>query len=57
MEGADALVIVTEWDAFPALDFDRVRTLRSTPILVDLRNIYPRDMVERAGLAYHAIGR
>ncbi len=57
VEGADALVIVTEWDAFRALDLDRVRTLLSTPILVDLRNIYPRDMVERAGLIYHAVGR
>jgi len=57
MEGADALVIVTEWDAFRALDLPRVKSLLSEPILVDLRNIYPRDMVESAGFTYHAVGR
>ena len=57
MEGADALVIVTEWDAFRALDLDRVKSLLSAPILVDLRNIYPREMVEKAGFSYTAIGR
>jgi len=57
MEGADALVIVTEWDAFRALDLDRARALLKAPILVDLRNVYPRDMVESAGFAYTAVGR
>ncbi|CAN5259348.1 UDP-glucose 6-dehydrogenase [soil metagenome] len=57
MEGADALVIVTEWDAFRALDLERVKGLLSQPILVDLRNIYPRDVVEAAGFAYTAVGR
>jgi UDPglucose 6-dehydrogenase len=57
MEGADAIVIVTEWDAFRALDLKRAKALLSTPVLVDLRNIYPRVVVEQAGLAYHAIGR
>lgn len=57
MEGADALVIVTEWDAFRALDLDRVKSLLSQPILIDLRNIYPREMVEKAGFTYSAIGR
>ncbi|MBB6125142.1 UDP-glucose dehydrogenase family protein [Sphingobium subterraneum] len=57
MEGADALAIVTEWDAFRALDLGRVKSLLSAPILVDLRNIYPRDVVEKAGFAYHAVGR
>ncbi|RZF63027.1 UDP-glucose/GDP-mannose dehydrogenase family protein [Sphingomonas populi] len=57
MEGADALVIVTEWDAFRALDLDRVKGLLSQPILVDLRNIYPRDMVEAAGFSYTGVGR
>ena len=57
MEGADALVIVTEWDAFRALDLDRVKGLLSQPILVDLRNIYPRDMVEAAGFRYTGVGR
>jgi UDPglucose 6-dehydrogenase len=57
MEGADALAIVTEWDAFRALDLGRVKSLLSQPILVDLRNIYPRDMVEAAGFSYTAVGR
>jgi UDPglucose 6-dehydrogenase len=57
MEGAEALVIVTEWDIFRALDFKRVKSLLASPVLVDLRNIYPRDMVEKAGLTYHAVGR
>lgn len=57
MEGADALVIVTEWNAFRALDFNRVQSLLSRPILVDLRNIYnPREM-EQAGFVYFSVGR
>jgi len=57
MEGADALVIVTEWDAFRALDLERAKSLLKAPILVDLRNIYPRDAAEAAGFAYTAVGR
>ncbi|MET4897576.1 UDP-glucose/GDP-mannose dehydrogenase family protein [Sphingomonadaceae bacterium jetA1] len=57
IEGADALVIVTEWDAFRALDLKRVKSMLSQPILVDLRNIYPRDVVEREGFVYTAVGR
>ncbi|WP_066549010.1 MULTISPECIES: UDP-glucose dehydrogenase family protein [unclassified Sphingomonas] len=57
IDGADALAIVTEWDAFRALDLNRVKSLLSQPILVDLRNIYPRAMVEEAGFTYHAVGR
>ncbi|MGU3389466.1 UDP-glucose dehydrogenase family protein [Sphingomonas sp. M1A8_2b] len=57
IEGADALVIVTEWDAFRALDLKRVKALLSEPILIDLRNIYPRDVVENAGFKYIAVGR
>jgi UDPglucose 6-dehydrogenase len=56
MDGADALVIVTEWEAFRALDLKRVKSLLSDPVLVDLRNIYPRDMVENEGLRYCGIG-
>ena len=57
MDGADAVVIVTEWDAFRALDLKRVKALLKTPVLVDLRNIYPRDAIEAAGLSYTAVGR
>ena len=55
--GADALVIVTEWDMFRALDLGRVKSLLARPNFIDLRNIYdPRD-VEAAGLNYTGIGR
>ena len=57
MEGADAAVIVTEWDAFRALDLKRVKGLLKEPVLVDLRNIYARDEVEKAGLRYTGVGR
>ena len=55
--GADAVVIVTEWDAFRALDLGRLAGVMTTPVLVDLRNVYRRDAVERAGFAYTAVGR
>ena len=57
IEDADAVAIVTEWDAFRALDLDRVKSLAKAPVMVDLRNIYrPDDMRER-GFAYTSIGR
>jgi UDPglucose 6-dehydrogenase len=56
-EGADALVIVTEWDAFRALDLNRVKSLLKTPLLVDLRNIYPPVDAERAGLTLVGVGK
>lgn len=57
MEGADALVIVTEWNAFRALDLNRVKSLLSQPVLVDLRNIYNVQDMEKAGFIYYSIGR
>ncbi|ODU68668.1 MAG: UDP-glucose 6-dehydrogenase [Novosphingobium sp. SCN 66-18] len=57
MENADALVIVTEWDAFRALDLARARELLKAPVLVDLRNIYAREAAEAAGFTYYGIGR
>ncbi|WP_288487480.1 UDP-glucose/GDP-mannose dehydrogenase family protein [uncultured Novosphingobium sp.] len=57
MEGAAALVIVTEWDQFRALDLARARDLLDAPVLVDLRNIYPRERCEELGFTYCAIGR
>ncbi|KZY58127.1 UDP-glucose 6-dehydrogenase [Erythrobacter sp. HI0063] len=57
IENADAVAIVTEWDAFRALDLDRVKSLAKAAVMVDLRNIYrPDDMRER-GFAYTSIGR
>ncbi|MGQ7830954.1 UDP-glucose dehydrogenase family protein [Altererythrobacter sp. Z27] len=57
IEGADAVVIVTEWDAFRALDLDRVKALAKAPLLVDLRNIYNPDDMRSAGFIYESIGR
>jgi UDPglucose 6-dehydrogenase len=54
---ADAIVLVTEWDAFRALDLRRIRDLAKTPLLVDLRNIYNADEVRAAGFSYVSIGR
>ncbi|MCY1287143.1 UDP-glucose 6-dehydrogenase [compost metagenome] len=54
---ADALVIVTEWNEFRALDFRRLKSAMKTPILVDLRNIYRQDEVVKHGFAYSSIGR
>jgi UDPglucose 6-dehydrogenase len=57
IEDADAMVILTEWDQFRALDLDRVKLLMRTPVVVDLRNIYrPQDLRER-GFTYSSIGR
>ncbi len=56
-EGADALVIITEWDQFRALDLDRLKLLMTSPTVVDLRNVYkPAEMV-RHGFTYISIGR
>uniref|UniRef100_UPI0025D3AF2C UDP-glucose/GDP-mannose dehydrogenase family protein n=1 Tax=uncultured Caulobacter sp. TaxID=158749 RepID=UPI0025D3AF2C len=56
-EGADALVIITEWDQFRALDLDRLKLLMTSPTVVDLRNVYkPAEMV-RHGFTYASIGR
>jgi UDPglucose 6-dehydrogenase len=55
--GADAVVIVTEWDAFRALDFARLKGVMAAPVMVDLRNVYARDGVEGAGFSYTAVGR
>ena len=57
IEGADAMIIITEWDQFRALDLDRVRTTLKSPVVVDLRNIYqPSDMIRR-GFIYDSVGR
>ena len=57
IEGADAMVLITEWDQFRALDLDRVKKLLKTPVVVDLRNVYqPSDMARR-GFMYSSVGR
>lgn len=57
VKDADALVIVTEWVQFRALDLKRLRSHMRHPIIVDLRNIYRREDVEAAGFAYESVGR
>ena len=57
IEGADATVIVTEWDAFRALDLDRIRKIANAPVLVDLRNVYDPAEVRAKGFTYVSVGR
>ncbi len=56
-EGADALVITTEWEQFRALDLKQLKKIMKRPIIVDLRNIYPFDEISRAGFDYACVGR
>ena len=55
--GADAVVLVTEWDAFRALDLKRLASLAAVPLLVDLRNVYEPGEARAAGLTYVSVGR
>jgi len=57
MDGADATVIVTEWEEFRALDLDKLKKIMKQAVLVDLRNIYRRDEVEQHGIKYVDVGR
>lgn len=57
IEGADVMVLVTEWDAFRALDLARVKRLLRAPVVVDLRNVYRPEEMARHGLTYSGIGR
>ena len=56
-EGADAIVIATEWEQFRALDLERLRHAMAQPLIVDLRNVYRADQMRRANFRYVAIGR
>ena len=57
MEDADAVVIITEWNQFRALDMEKVKSLMKTPLMVDLRNIYPQADMEAKGFTHIGIGR
>jgi UDPglucose 6-dehydrogenase len=57
VEGADAVVIITEWDQFRALDLDRMKLLMRQPVVVDLRNIYRPDDMRTRGFRYSSVGR
>ncbi len=57
IDGADALVILTEWNQFRALDLDRVKQLLSSPKIADLRNIYEPKVMRELGFEYVGVGR
>lgn len=57
LDGADVLVVMTEWKMFWSPDFERIRAALKSPVLIDGRNIYDPKTVEAAGLAYYGIGR
>jgi UDPglucose 6-dehydrogenase len=57
VEEADAVVIITEWEQFRALDLERVRDLMACPVMVDLRNVYGPEDMKKYGFAYISIGR
>jgi UDPglucose 6-dehydrogenase len=56
-EGADALVIATEWNEFRALNLERVKKLLRRPVIVDLRNVYDPLRMKSEGFQYHSVGR
>ncbi|MDE0809617.1 MAG: UDP-glucose/GDP-mannose dehydrogenase family protein [Alphaproteobacteria bacterium] len=57
MDGADAVALLTEWNEFRGLDLERVKSLLSAPIMVDLRNVYNPDDMIAAGFNYICVGR
>ena len=57
LEGADALVIVTEWQEFRSPDFQKIGEMLADKVIVDGRNLYEPETVEALGLEYYAIGR
>jgi len=56
-EGTEAVIIVTEWEQFRALDLDRLRRVMARPVIVDLRNVYRADEMTRANFHYFGVGR
>jgi UDPglucose 6-dehydrogenase len=57
LDGADALIVVTEWKEFRSPDFADIRSRLREPVLFDGRNLYDPAMVRSAGLEYHGVGR
>ena len=56
-EGADALVIATEWNEFRALNLDRIKKLLKRPLIIDLRNVYDPQRMKAEGFTYISVGR
>ena len=57
LDGADALVIVTEWQEFRSPDFQAIKEMVADSVIVDGRNLYEPEHLEALGLQYYAIGR
>jgi len=57
VKGADAMVLVTEWVQYRALDFERLKAELAQPVMVDLRNIYRPDDMAAHGFVYESVGR
>jgi UDPglucose 6-dehydrogenase len=56
-EGADAVVLMTEWNQYRGLDLERVKGLMKGKVFIDLRNVYERDVMSRHGFEYSCVGR
>jgi UDPglucose 6-dehydrogenase len=56
-DGCDAIILVTEWNEFKQLDFDRIRQSMKTPILIDGRNVHEPETMRALGFAYRGVGR
>jgi UDPglucose 6-dehydrogenase len=57
VEGADAVVLVTEWNLFRNLDFEQIRSLVKSPIFIDIRNVYEPQRIADHGFYYVSVGR
>jgi UDPglucose 6-dehydrogenase len=57
VEGADAVVLMTEWNQYRGLDLAKLKSQMRGNVFVDLRNVYERGMMEKHGLAYACVGR
>ena len=56
-QGADAVVLITEWNEYRALDLLRIKSALKTPVFVDLRNVYRPDVMLKLGFNYYSVGR
>jgi UDPglucose 6-dehydrogenase len=57
LDGADALIVCTEWDEFRHPDFEAIKARMNCPVVFDGRNIWKREVAKEFGLVYHSIGR